>query len=297
MIIMRRLFCFFLLFAFAFQACGSVAQDSVSVDSIAVVQAPWQVDSLDGFVLKQTTITDKRLFGSNQVISLIEVPRSSRCRLAFGYDSLLTETSLLAERHGALAAVNGSYFDMDNGNPICYLRINGEAVGENTPSKTDSVNRKYYQYATLALRHGRPRIVVPDSNRQWETTMPDSNIMTAGPLLLYRGSVVPQRNDRSFVTARHNRTALGIRKDGTVVIVAVDGRFKKHAEGFSLPELAQVMLWLGCRDAINLDGGGSTTMYVQGAPSGGVVNYPSDNRTFDHQGQRPVSNILMLVPR
>ena len=43
---------------------------------------------------------------------------------------------------------------------------------------------------------------------------------------------------------------------------------------------------LNCKDAINFDGGGSTTMYIQNQPENGVVNYPSDNKIFDHAGER-----------
>ena len=116
--------------------------------------------------------------------------------------------------------------------------------------------------------------------------------MTAGPMLLREGRYVPQRDDRTFVTKRHNRTALGLRPDGTVLLVVADGRFRHTAEGFSLTELQMVMRWLGCCDAINLDGGGSTTMYVK---SRGVVNHPSDNNTHDHDGQRPVSNAILIL--
>jgi exopolysaccharide biosynthesis protein len=52
------------------------------------------------------------------------------------------------------------------------------------------------------------------------------------------------------------------------------------------------MRWLGCTEAINLDGGGSSTMYIK---DNGVVNYPSDNNRHDHEGQRPVSNAILLL--
>ena len=116
--------------------------------------------------------------------------------------------------------------------------------------------------------------------------------MTAGPMLLRKGQYVPQRDDRTFVTKRHNRTALGLRPDGTTVLLVADGRFKDKAEGLTLPELERVMRWLGCTEAINLDGGGSSTMYIKDK---GVVNYPSDNNRHDHEGQRPVSNAILLL--
>lgn len=273
----------------------TAAQIDHSVDSMRVAGAEWSIDTMEGFYLKRYHFGEGSLFCSAQHLFVIEIPAHSHRRLAFICDTVLTEVSTLAERCGAYAAVNGSFFDMDAGNPVCYLRIDGKQVGENTPSKTDSVNRKYYQHATLALRGGRARLAVPDSNRLWEEGLQDSNIMTAGPMLLRRGDMVPQRDDRTFVTNRHNRTALGLRSDGTTLLVVADGRFKHQAEGLSLYELEMVMQWLGCTEAINLDGGGSSTMYVHGKPHGGVVNYPSDNHQHDHEGQRPVSNAILVL--
>jgi exopolysaccharide biosynthesis protein len=203
---------------------------------------------------------------------------------------VLTPVSTLAERQQAYAAINGSFFDMDKGNPICYLRIDGQKMGENTPMKDDSINRKYYQYAVMTL--GPTHLWVPDSNRCWEDILSHGDIMTAGPMLLREGRHVPQRDDRTFVTHRHNRTAIGLRPDGSTILLVADGRFKHKAEGFSLPELERIMLWLGCSEAINLDGGGSSTMYIKDK---GVVNYPSDNGKHDHEGERPVSNAILVL--
>lgn len=273
----------------------AAAQIDYTVDSLKVVNAEWRVDSLDGFTLKRYQFGEGTLFCSAQHLCVLEIPATSDRKLAFVFDTVLTEVSTLAQRAGAQAAVNGSFFDMDLGNPICYLRINGSQVGENTPGKADSVNRKYYQHATITLKHGRPDIIQPDSNRLWEENLAGKDVMTAGPMLLQGGKMIPQRDDRTFVTKRHNRTALGIRPDGTTLLVVADGRFRHQAEGFTLPELERIMLWLGCTDAINLDGGGSTTMYVNGKPHDGIVNYPSDNHRHDHEGQRPVSNAIILL--
>ncbi len=269
-------------------ACSQVVD--YSNDSLRVANAEWRIDSLEGFTLKRYHFGEGELFCSAQHLFVIEVPAHSPRRLAFAYDSVLTPVDTLARRREAFAAINGSFFDMDNGNPVCYLRIDGQLLGENTPQKNDSVNRKYYQYATLTL--GPTRLWVPDSNRTWENILSNGDIMTAGPMLLRKGQYVPQRDDRTFVTKRHNRTALGLRPDGTTVLLVADGRFKDKAEGLTLPELERVMRWLGCTEAINLDGGGSSTMYIKDK---GVVNYPSDNNRHDHEGQRPVSNAILLL--
>lgn len=62
----------------------------------------------------------------------------------------------------------------------------------------------------------------------------------------------------------------------------------------SLFELSKLMRWLKSDDAINLDGGGSTTLWINNQPENGVVNYPSDNKKWDHEGERKVANVVLL---
>jgi hypothetical protein len=91
---------------------------------------------------------------------------------------------------------------------------------------------------------------------------------------------------RSFVVSRHPRTAVGFSRDSsTLYLVTVDGRQARSA-GMTLAELASTMRGLGAWQAMNLDGGGSTTMVVRGA----VVNSPSDTT-----GERPVGNALVVM--
>ncbi|MEJ2507757.1 MAG: phosphodiester glycosidase family protein, partial [Ignavibacteriaceae bacterium] len=72
----------------------------------------------------------------------------------------------------------------------------------------------------------------------------------------------------------------------SVLFIVIDGR-KKDAEGMSLSEAQEYLQKIGCVDAINLDGGGSSTMWIKDK---GVVNFPSDST-----GERPVSNALLIV--
>ncbi len=269
------------------------AQLGSRADSLIIAHADWKIDSLDGFVLKQKHFSARNCLGSNQNICILEIPADSPRRLAFTFEQQRTPTSLQAAHSDALAAVNGSFFDMKLHNPICYLRIDGNELGVNTPQASDSVHRKYYQYGSVALRHGRPHFLVPDSARLYERLWPDSNIMTAGPMLIRDGSLIPMRNDRTFVTDRHNRTAIAIRPDGTVLLVTVDGR-TRQSQGLSLHDFQLLLRYLGCCDALNLDGGGSTTMYVRGKPNAGIVNRPSDNFRFDFKGERSVSNCIII---
>ena len=262
-------------------------------DSLAFVNGNWKADTLDGMLLRQCQFDGKELFASNQQIFVLEIPDTAHYTLAFAHEPRRTKTSEMALKHDAVAAVNGSFFDMEKHFPICYLRIDSVNLGENTPGK-DTVNRKYYQYGTLCLGGDSVVILKTDSSRHWEDALPHPNIMTAGPLLIWHDTLQYMRNDRTFVTQRHNRTAVGIREDGTVLLFVADGRFKQ-AEGLSLTELQQLLRWLGCRDALNLDGGGSTTMYLNLGDYQGVINCPSDNGRFDHEGERGVSNAVMVI--
>ncbi|MCX7625894.1 MAG: phosphodiester glycosidase family protein, partial [Candidatus Sumerlaeaceae bacterium] len=92
---------------------------------------------------------------------------------------------------------------------------------------------------------------------------------------------------RSFVVERHPRTAVGLSRDGTkLYIVTVDGRQPALSIGMTLYELSLYLRELGSWDAMNFDGGGSTTMVVRGD----VVNKPSDRL-----GPRSVVNSLLVV--
>lgn len=285
-----------LFIALLFLTMVSVSASGQKRDSLAVVRAPWSTDTIDGLVLKRYHFNHKDCLGSNQYICVLEVPVESRYQLAFSYEPRRTPTSEHARKRGAVAAINGSFFDMGQHFPICYLRIDGKEMGENTPQQSDSIHRKYYQYGSVALRGGRPIIFIPDSARNAERSLPDRNIMTAGPLLVYKGRLMPMRDDKTFVTHRHNRTAIGVKRDGTVLLVTMDGRMKE-SEGMSLQDFQRLLRYLGCYDALNMDGGGSTTMYVKNYPNGGLVSHPTDNGRFDFKGERGVSNCILVLPK
>jgi hypothetical protein len=129
------------------------------------------------------------------------------------------------------------------------------------------------------------------------TTTPDPDfapefVIGGGPILVRDGQPAatwdPGTYDAGFLEKRHPRTAAGVRADGTVVLVTVDGRHPASSVGMTIPEMSSLMIELGCVEALNLDGGGSTTMVVKGK----VVNNPSDV-----SGERPVSDGLLVFVR
>lgn len=127
-------------------------------------------------------------------------------------------------------------------------------------------------------------------------TLPDRNRLSAlvggGPRLLTDGTrpdnyTGVEHFGSNFIETRHPRTAVGFNADSTIVyFVTVDGRQPGLSAGMSLYELADFMISFGISDAVNLDGGGSTTMVVHNHP----VNSPSDPG-----GERSVANALLAI--
>jgi len=109
-----------------------------------------------------------------------------------------------------------------------------------------------------------------------------------GPRLVRNGQVsveyAAENFSAKFAETKHPRTAVGLKSDALLFVV-VDGRQPGYSEGMTLFELAEFLRNAGCTDALNLDGGGSTTLWVRGA----VVNRPSDGR------ERPIANALLLL--
>lgn len=131
----------------------------------------------------------------------------------------------------------------------------------------------------------RARVVVDDGTGR---LLPAHEATGGFPALLLGGRDVLglQSVRRAFGEARHPRTAIGWTADGSrFFMVVADGR-QEHSDGLTLPELVAFMRRLGADEALNLDGGGSTALAVQGR----LVNRPSDD-----DGERPVGNVLALV--
>ena len=90
----------------------------------------------------------------------------------------------------------------------------------------------------------------------------------------------------SSMMERHPRTAIGWNQ-GYFFLVEVDGRQKNLSVGMTLDELSAYLVKLGCEEAMNLDGGGSATLWYNGK----VQNNPCDGQ------ERPIANSLIVVRR
>ncbi len=258
-------------------------------DSLLVVKADWKVTTTtEGLIHKQAQI--KGLFNSIQSINFIEVPRHSKLKIGIAGNEGMKRTSQQASEKGALAAINGTYYNMIVGNSVCFYKIGDEVIDTTT-------NGEFKSRVNGAIREVRGNIEIIEWSKPIEAAYKKNKgtVLASGPIMLDNGDISDwSACDKKFIETRHPRSAIFTKKDGTIVLLTVDGRSEGNAAGMSIPELAYLVKWLGGYDAINLDGGGSTTLWLKNAPENGVLNYPCDNKRFDHAGERSVSNIFYV---
>ena len=267
---------------------GIVKGQTVS-DSLAIVSAQWKIESPQkGIIHKYVSIP--QLYQVPQSISLIEIDPGAGLKVGVTVSDKMRETSKMASEQGAIAAINGSYFDMKRGNSVCFLKVDRQVV--DTTTLGEFARRVT---GAVSIRKGKMKII--SWNRQIEKQYKGKKgiVLASGPLMLKDGRYYDwSLCEKDFIRTKHPRSAVALTKDGKILFITVDGRFPKHAGGVSIPELAHLIRILGGKDAINLDGGGSTTLWLSGAPDNGIVNYPCDNKRFDHRGERTVPNILYI---
>jgi len=228
------------------------------------------------------------LYGAPQYAQYLKFgPEEYRFDLAWVSDTLV-RTSDLAREQESTAAINGGFFDMQAGGSVTYLRADGQTIDETGAGLIEQKNEILEgavvidKQGHLGIRHGK-RI---HRKKKYE------DVLVTGPLLLYRGQPQPLV-DRAFNNDRHPRSCLCTDEENNVYFITIDGRHERAA-GMSLHELTQFVEDLGCTNAINLDGGGSTTLYIRNQ---GVINHPSDNRQFDAKGERPCANAILAIRR
>lgn len=204
-----------------------------------------------------------------------------------------TPLALWCHEQGIAEAIVGGFFVRPDGTPLGELRTSGiarAAVGFDAP--WDAVRSCLHVSGTqvaLARRDALP-------------TDPAGDLLQAGPLLVRdgvtcvaddaEGFAAGKRQFDSDITAgRYPRAALGLTADGRMLAVACDGRADDEA-GMTIAELAETMLALGARAALNLDGGGSTSLVCGGE----LRNVPREAHGVTLPGGRAVSTAIAFLP-
>ena len=225
-------------------------------------------------------------------------------RVAASVDADGTETaSDFSRRTSARVVVNGGYFRMDTdpSSHIGLLKVGGRLIEPAIDSVIRADVRYFTARAALGLRADGGvdiawvgsrdgvlyELVEPLANAAEQPIesidlagLPEWNVrdaVAAGPSLLTDGQVRITTDEEVFfgstIPQAHPRTAVGTTTTGELILLVVDGR-QRESRGLDLVELAGVMQDLGCVEALNLDGGGSSTLVVDGVlinrPTGGI---------------------------
>lgn len=228
--------------------------------------------------------------------------------------------STLVKKYEAVAGINGGFFYIDrNGNarPAGALKIDAKWIGKARLSRgaigwdneaekplVDRILTKTHQESGNAIVETFPQVdKSAASQKQWQTF---PYIVGGIPLLIKNGKAIgnyqSEKTSVSFLNDRHARTAVCIKPNHHWVFLVAshtkekDRPFTSTAmEGLTIQELTQTLQTLGCQDALNLDGGGSSTLVINNK----VVNHPAGDMDellhFYHE--RPVLDAILVLPR
>lgn len=249
--------------------------------------------------------------GANQIVNVLEVDMTSgRYKLDFAYENkadTLSEFIKRRQRAGidVVGGINANY-ELQS----IYIRNHGVNVVTPTISDTD-VKWWKHEGAILGYSDGEVKIRLSDRNdghqalKNYDQSRA-KDIIASAPTLIEnfknmgssfvnqqryneQGNKLDYEDKDRHQGVRHPRTAVALTDDGDLLLITVDGRFTGKAEGMTANELTRFIdKYFHPQYALNLDGGGSTTMCVTGYgdKETNVVNYPCDNNTFNHWGQR-----------
>ncbi len=206
-------------------------------------------------------------------------------RIVAGYSSQLPKsgetTSTIARKSGAVAAVNaGGFVDRSwtgtGGAPLGFIIHDGKVVYNQV--KSENVRQE-----TVAFTKDGMLIVGKHTIAQLKKLGVNEGV-SFGPPLIVNGKPTITRGDGGWGIAP--RTAIGQKETGEVLLLVIDGR-SLNSFGATLKDAQDILLQYGAVNAANLDGGSSTTMYMDGK----VINKPSDKL-----GERTVPTAFLVAP-
>ena len=240
-------------------------------------------------------------------------------------------TTSVGRRYKAIAAINAAY-EAD----ASYIRVNGNNWSEVTISPDDadeSKARRFWKHEAAIVGDGKRKVgIVHGAKGQKDITnggvqaikiyksLTERNLFSSSPMLIddydpVGTRFVPAAYDNFTISdfnksfhsedyrrhqgVRHPRTAVALTADNDLLFVVVDGRFSGKAEGMSARELTNFLVkHFNPQWAINMDGGGSTSMYVagHGCSINDIVNYPCNDGdgVWDQVGQRMLNTFFLV---
>lgn len=185
-----------------------------------------------------------------------------------------------------LAATNADFFDMfGDGHPSGLCVKNGKVVA-NRDSTRPFIGVCKDGTPVIARLSEQPQLLenIYQAAAGLQMIVCDGKLSQWGPL-------------EPFAYVRHPRTAAGVTKDGTVLLLAVDGRIPAYSNGASLVDLAKILISFGADRGVNMDGGGSSVVYTKDGDEFILRNEPADLLRPTERLIREEYNSLLVVRR
>lgn len=290
--------------------------DNSGKDSLAFLNTSWEITDLGRGA--KAMYAQIPMFYSTQSVCVVKYPmKNFRTDILHRPEESAGKPSEIGREVGAAFALNGGYFHVKQRIPSVYFRERDQQLGYTHPTELYRVDG----LMGFKDRKGRKAVIemAADTMQYGAVSKGWKEAMASGPVLILDGEIVvpllmggkadganvsamadEQRqgskirthySSAQFYDKRHPRAAFGYDDDGNGYLVVIDGRFKGKADGATIYETAYICHLLGMTTAINLDGGGSTTLWIEKT---GVINHPYDNKTFDHEGERSVPNLIVV---
>jgi exopolysaccharide biosynthesis protein len=209
-----------------------------------------------------------------------------------------TNLNVLVHR-GNVLALNKQDIEGKGKDTLTYTHVLNSAIGMQKNGKVDIAYTYTDSNSKEVLYQQSPMTPIKDKNAKLALNEPAlANLkkwkldwaVGGGPVLVKDGTIFISNNEEKkfagkAIADHHPRTAMGYTKDGNLILLAVQGRMKNIAVGTTLTETAQIFMDLGAVEAINLDGGGSSCLLINGKET---------IKPSDPTGQRPVPAVFFV---
>ncbi|UBF27373.1 phosphodiester glycosidase family protein [Kovacikia minuta CCNUW1] len=242
------------------------------------------------------------------VVYTLQIPAHGQFQVVPALSQNVDRLENFAHKNGAIAVINGGFFDPMNQKSTSYVMQQGKQVADpklnerlvNNPDLTPYLNQIFDRSEFRRYRCGQDfRYAIARHNAPLPEGCQLVDALGAGPQLLPTMTAVQEGflDEANGVVLRDSlgsqqpnaRSAIGITSDGSVVWVMVAQKTEDPTDsGMSLPELANFMKTLGVKEAINLDGGSSSSFYYEGKTVYGKVNQAGE------RVERSVKSVLFV---
>jgi exopolysaccharide biosynthesis protein len=240
-----------------------------AADTTTVVADDWNYQGEGMTIAIRQVVTGS---GSNTLtyyVADVQISDATQLASAFAKNqfgrNIIEYTSTIAAENNAIFAINGDYYGFRSDGII----IRNGVIYRDIPAR---IGLAFYTDGTMKI--------YDETQTSAQQLLDDGvwNTLSFGPALIEDGNVITDFSTVSIdknignhsIQGNNPRTGIGIIDNNHFVFVVVDGRSTGYSRGVSLEEFAQIFADLGCTNAYNIDGGGSSTMYFMGR----VVNNP-----------------------